>query len=241
LNSDLLAKMGIPGNKDSVRHMFDDISPKYDFLNHFLSFGIDRRWRKQLVRILAEHKPSAILDVASGTADLAVAMAAIGPEKITGIDISSKMLEIGKKKVRSHGLDQMITLQTADAEKLPFPGNSFDAVTVAFGVRNFTDLGAGLREMKRVLRPGGVMLILEFSHPGAFPVRQLYPIYSRFLIPLTGGIISGNRRAYRYLHDTVADFPTGRAFLDILEKEGMKNTGQLALSKGIASIYRAEK
>jgi len=227
--------------KEIVREMFDDISSKYDFLNHFLSFGIDRGWRKKLVRILAAYKPPRVLDVATGTGDLAISIAALKPQKIVGIDISEKMLEIGRVKLVEKGLDQLISLRRADAEKIPFSDNSFEAITVAFGVRNYENLVLGLQEMRRVLRPGGVMLILEFSHPGSFPMKQLYGIYSRFVIPVMGRVISGNSKAYTYLPESVAAFPSGKDFLEILEKTGLKNTKQLRLSMGIASIYIAEK
>jgi len=227
--------------KEVVREMFDDISPKYDFLNHFLSFGIDHLWRRRLVRILASKRPSAVLDVATGTGDLAIALAAVKPQKIVGIDISEKMLKIGRVKVEEKGLGEMITLRTADAEKIPYSDNSFNAITVAFGVRNYENLETGLREMQRVLRPGGVMLILEFSHPDSFPMKQFYAFYSRFIIPLAGKLISGHSRAYHYLPESVAAFPSGRDFLDILDKLGLKNSKQTRLSMGIASIYTAEK
>jgi len=227
--------------KQQVREMFDDISPKYDFLNHFLSFGIDYRWRKRLVSELATHKPVTVLDVATGTGDLAIAIASLKPEKIVGIDISEKMLEIGRQKLIDKELDKLITLRRADAEKIPFSDNSFEAITVAFGVRNFENLELGLKEMHRVLRPGGVMLILEFSHPSSFPMKQLYGIYSRFVIPVMGRFISGNSKAYTYLPESVAAFPSGKNFLDILKSQGLKNTKQLNLSMGIASIYIGEK
>ena len=224
-----------------VRGMFDDISPKYDFLNHFLSFGIDRSWRKKLVGILGARKPAAVLDVATGTGDLAIAVSALKPQKIVGIDISEKMLDIGRKKLVELGLNHLITLRCADAEKIPFSDNTFDAITVAFGVRNYENLELGLTEMKRVLRPGGIMLILEFSHPGSFPMKQLYSFYSKYIIPLTGKLISGNSQAYNYLPESVAAFPSGKHFLGILEKLGLKDTRQVRLSMGIASIYLAEK
>ena len=221
--------------------MFDDISPKYDFLNHFLSFGIDYSWRKRLVRMLAERKPVSVLDVATGTGDLAIAIAPLNPQKISGIDISEKMLEVARVKLAEKGLDKLITLRRADAEKIPFSDNSYDAITVAFGVRNYENLEKGLQEMKRVLKPGGVMLILEFSHPSSFPMKQLYGIYSRFVIPVMGRIISGNSKAYSYLPESVAAFPSGKDFLDILVKLGFAHPQQVQLSMGIASIYVAEK
>ena len=197
--------------KETVREMFDDISPKYDFLNHFLSFGIDYGWRKRLVKMLAERKPVSVLDVATGTGDLAIAIASLNPQKISGIDISEKMLEVARVKLAEKGLDKLITLRRADAEKIPFSDNSYDAITVAFGVRNYENLEKGLQEMKRVLRPGGVMLILEFSHPSSFPMKQLYGLYSRFVIPLMGRVISGNSKAYSYLPESVAAFRTPAA------------------------------
>ncbi|MCK9424151.1 MAG: bifunctional demethylmenaquinone methyltransferase/2-methoxy-6-polyprenyl-1,4-benzoquinol methylase UbiE [Bacteroidales bacterium] len=233
--------MSDASKKEKLREMFDDISPKYDFLNHFLSFGIDFLWRKKLVRLLGKCRPASVLDVATGTGDLAIAIAAAGPIEITGIDISEKMLEIGRKKLAEKRLDTMINLQCADAESLPFTDNSFDAITVAFGVRNFENLEHGLIEMKRVLRPGGLILILEFSHPSSFPMKQLYTFYSRYLIPVIGRLISGNSQAYRYLPESVAAFPSGKDFLVILSGIGLKNERLHSLSAGIASIYMAEK
>ena len=233
--------MVVVSKKEVVRVMFDDISPKYDFLNHFLSFGIDRTWRRRLVKILGGKKPVSVLDVATGTGDLAIAIAALKPQKIVGIDISEKMLAIGRAKMIEKGLDQIISLQRADAEKIPFSDNTFAAITVAFGVRNYENLELGLSEMRRVLRPGGVMLILEFSHPESFPMKQLYAIYSRYVIPLMGRLISGNSMAYTYLPESVAAFPSGKNFLEILHKLGLKNTRQVRLSGGIAAIYHAEK
>jgi len=227
--------------KAAVREMFDDISPRYDFLNHFLSFGIDRAWRKKLTKVLGSRNPVAVLDVATGTGDLAIAISGLKPQKIVGIDISEKMLEIGRQKILEKGLGSLITLHPGDAEKIPFSDNSFDAITVAFGVRNYENLELGLTEMSRVLRPGGVMLILEFSHPESFPMRQLYSVYSRYAIPMLGRMISGTNKAYTYLPESVAAFPSGKDFLAILEKLGMKNTRQICLSMGIASIYQAEK
>lgn len=227
--------------REKISEMFNDISPRYDFLNHFLSLGIDRSWRKRLVRLLEKNNPRSILDVATGTGDLAIAMAEIKPEKIVGIDIAVKMLATGQAKVEELGLEKLITLIQGDAEKIPFPDGSFDAVTVAFGVRNYENLVLGLTEMKRVLRPGGVMMILEFSQPSSFPFWQFYRIYSALFIPLIGRVVSGNDKAYRYLPDSVRAFPSGRHFLDILDKIGMRNSQQLILTFGVATIYLAEK
>lgn len=233
--------MSETGKKEMVRAMFDDISPKYDFLNHFLSMGIDKGWRRKLVKILSERNPGTVLDVATGTGDLAMAIARGCKARISGIDIAEKMIEIGQRKVEAAGLDGRITFRPGDAEKIPFSDGTFDAVTVAFGVRNYEDLPQGLREMRRVMRPGGLMLVLEFSHPERFPVRQLYAFYSRYIIPAAGRLISGHSAAYRYLPESVAAFPSGKRFLDIMEETGLKNVRQIPLTMGIASIYLGEK
>ena len=233
--------MGSAPKKETVRRMFDDISGKYDFLNHFFSFGIDHFWRKKLVRLLSPSKPLSILDVACGTGDLALSLARLRPHRIVGIDISEKMLEIGRQKISRKGQEPVIRLQQGDAEHIPFPDNTFDAVTVAFGVRNFDDLGLGLSEMRRVLRPGGCMLILEFSHPAAFPMKQLYGFYSHAVIPAVGRLISGSRTAYTYLPQSVDAFPSGKDFLEILDQRGLARVNQISLTGGIASVYTGEK
>lgn len=233
--------MGSATKKETVRRMFDDISGKYDFLNHFFSFGIDHLWRKKLVRLLAPSKPLSILDVACGTGDLALSLARLRPQRIVGIDISEKMLEIGRQKISRKGQEPVIRLQQGDAEHIPFPDNTFDAVTVAFGVRNFDDLGLGLSEMRRVLRPGGYMLILEFSHPTAFPMKQLYGFYSHAIIPAVGRLISGSSTAYTYLPQSVDAFPSGKDFLEILDQRGLVLVKQISLTGGIASVYTGEK
>ncbi|NCA74994.1 MAG: bifunctional demethylmenaquinone methyltransferase/2-methoxy-6-polyprenyl-1,4-benzoquinol methylase UbiE [Alphaproteobacteria bacterium] len=233
--------MGSAPKKETVRRMFDDISGKYDFLNHFFSFGIDHLWRKKLVRLLAPSKPLSILDVACGTGDLALSLARLRPQRIVGIDISEKMLEIGRQKISRKGKEPVIRLQQGDAEHIPFPDNTFDAVTVAFGVRNFDDLGLGLSEMRRVLRPGGCMLILEFSHPAAFPMKQLYGFYSHTVIPAVGRLISGSSTAYTYLPQSVDAFPSGKDFLEILDQRGLVRVNQISLTGGIASVYTGEK
>lgn len=227
--------------KESVRTMFNEISGRYDFLNHFLSFGIDHWWRKQFVTVLAEKKPRLILDVATGTGDLAIAMVALSPEKIIGIDIANQMLDIGRKKIVKKKLTDQVFFESGDAETIPFPDEFFDAVTVAYGVRNFENLEKGLSEMKRVLKPGGIMQILEFSHPGSMPFKQIYEFYSRFIIPFVGKVISKNTTAYSYLPESVATFPSGKDFLIIMEKSGMKNTSYIPLTFGISSIYSGEK
>jgi len=221
--------------------MFNEISGRYDFLNHFLSFGIDHWWRRKFVSVLSKKKPLLILDVATGTGDLAIAMRTLSPEKITGIDIASQMLDIGKIKIEKKKLTGKIIFLTGDAESIPFPDKSFDAVTVAFGVRNFENLEKGLLEMKRILKPGGTMQILEFSHPGSAPFNQIYRFYSRFIIPFFGKIISRNNQAYSYLPESVAAFPSGDDFIRILEKIGMENSSYISLTFGISSIYSGEK
>ena len=233
--------MSLNKKKDTIGKMFDDISSQYDFLNHFLSLGIDIIWRKKLVNLLSKNHPSAILDVATGTGDLAIELSRLNPKKIVGIDISKKMLEIAEEKVKKKHLDQIISFRLSDAEKIPFSNNSFDAVTVAFGVRNYENLKNGITEMRRVLKPGGQMLILEFSHPSVIPVKQFYQLYSRFFIPFFGRIISKNSSAYRYLPESVAAFPSGERFLDVLQEAGMVNRADIKLSFGIATLYSCEK
>jgi demethylmenaquinone methyltransferase / 2-methoxy-6-polyprenyl-1,4-benzoquinol methylase len=228
-------------NSASVRKMFNEIAGKYDFLNHFLSFGIDRRWRKRLVKILAKKSPEQILDVATGTGDLAIAISKLNPEKIIGIDIALNMLKIAEEKTSRLGLSGMISFVEGDSEHIPFPDGSFDAVTVAFGVRNYENLDRGLQEMRRVLVPGGSMLILEFSQPGSMLMRGLYRFYSKTFIPVAGRLISKHHRAYSYLPETVATFPSGDAFLAIMTRAGMRNTCRYPLTSGIATIYYGEK
>ena len=202
--------------KEQVAEMFDNIAGNYDFLNHFLSMGIDIYWRKRLVKRLTKQAPKYILDVATGTGDLAIAMLKANPDKIIGIDISNGMLEVGRKKMKEKGLEDRITLQQADSENLPFEDNSFDAVSVSFGARNFENLEKGLTEMCRVLRPGGKLYILEFSQPTVFPFKQLYRFYFKYILPLVGKIVSKDKAAYT-------------------------NATSHPLTMGIASIYIAEK
>jgi demethylmenaquinone methyltransferase/2-methoxy-6-polyprenyl-1,4-benzoquinol methylase len=224
-----------------VGQMFDDISPSYDFLNHTLSFGIDKIWRKKVVKLVGKHHPDTILDIATGTADLAIALAGTNASKIIGSDISEGMLAIGRKKVFAKGLQNKITLETGNAEFLKYEDNSFDAVTVSFGVRNFENTEKGLKEIYRVLKPGGLLTVLEFSHPETFPMKQLYNIYFTVICPLAGRIISKNDRAYTYLHESVAAFPAGQNFTNILKATGFNNTSWKALTLGISTIYSATK
>ena len=226
------------GKKEQVAEMFDDIAPKYDFLNRFLSAGIDVRWRKKALALLIPHRPRTILDVATGTGDVAIMAARIlQPEKVIGIDISNGMLELGRKKLLKEGLTDRIELQSGDSEAIKFPDASFDAVTVAFGVRNFENLEKGLSEIRRVLKPGGQLIVLEFSKPSVPGIQQLYSIYMRMVAPGMGQLFSKNRDAYAYLSNSVVKFPEGRAFVQILDKTGYKNTTCKKLSFGICSIY----
>lgn len=221
--------------------MFNDISGRYDFLNHFLSFGVDYNWRTKFVRQLARCKPVNVLDVATGTGDLAILIATKLPAHVTGIDIAVKMLEIANQKAVQRELQQKLTFMEGDAEVLPFPDEFFDAVTVAFGVRNFEHLEKGLTEMKRVMKTGGMMMILEFSHPSSFPWKQLYKFYSRTMIPLIGRMVSRNKQAYSYLPESVSAFPSGNEFLEIMHNTGMKNVSQRVLTFGIATLYSGVK
>jgi demethylmenaquinone methyltransferase/2-methoxy-6-polyprenyl-1,4-benzoquinol methylase len=231
-------KASTKGKKEQVAEMFDDIAPKYDFLNRFLSAGIDRGWRRKALQQLAPLQPKTILDVATGTADVAIMAARIlQPEKIVGIDISEGMLDLGRKKLLKEGLDSRITLQTGDSEAIKFPDASFDAVTVAFGVRNFENLEKGLGEIRRVLKPGGRLIVLEFSKPSLPGIQQLYNLYMGIVAPGMGQIFSKNRDAYAYLSNSVEKFPEGKAFTDILQKTGYKDTTCKRLSFGICSIY----
>lgn len=226
---------------EDIGKMFDDIAPGYDFLNHFLSFTIDKFWRAKLIRLLQKENPAHILDVATGTADLALMTAKRLPQaNITGIDIAEKMLEKGRKKVNKKNAANRIELCKANAENLPFADNAFDAVMVAFGIRNFQHLHTGLHEMLRVAKPGKKIFILEFSKPtGVF--KLIYNAYFRLYLPLAGRLISGNKKAYQYLHDSVIAFTEGDGFLDIMKQNGYCNTSLQRLSGGIATIYTGEK
>jgi demethylmenaquinone methyltransferase / 2-methoxy-6-polyprenyl-1,4-benzoquinol methylase len=224
-----------------VRTLFDSIAHRYDFLNHALSSGIDILWRRRAIDMLRPMQPKTILDVATGTADFAIEAARLRPERITGIDISSKMLELGRNKIRSRGMENLITLETGEAEHLQFDSGSWDAVISAFGVRNFTNLDFGLKEFCRVLRSGGTAMILEFSKPKAFPIKQVYRWYSNYFLPVLGGIISNNRSAYEYLPSTVAEFPDGEEFCTLLRSAGFGSVLCSPQTFGIATIYLAKK
>lgn len=223
--------------------MFNRIAPRYDLLNRVLSFGIDRIWRRRLVRLVRKKAAATVLDVATGTGDLALALAATRRKPLTvyGLDISSGMLELARKKVDKKGLQDLIVLKEGDSEALPFDDNYFDAVTVAFGVRNFGDLAKGLAEMRRVLKPGASLYVLEFSKPSVFPVKQLYGFYFSHILPWWGGVISKDKAAYSYLPASVMDFPEGAAFEAELRRAGLNPTRSRRQTFGIATIYISEK
>lgn len=221
--------------------MFDNISERYDFLNHMLSMSIDKGWRKKVVKMVVADNPKKILDVATGTADLAIALAKALPHHITGIDISQGMLDVGQKKIVARNLAQSISLQQADSEDLPFAHASFDAVTVAFGVRNFEHLEKGLEEIFRVLKPGGRLVVLEFSQPDRFPFRQVYRFYFKNILPGLGRLISKDSNAYTYLPESVDAFPYGADFNAILKKCGYKKPSHQPVTFGVATIYNALK
>jgi demethylmenaquinone methyltransferase / 2-methoxy-6-polyprenyl-1,4-benzoquinol methylase len=227
--------------QEHVRSLFDSIAYRYDFLNHTLSSGIDILWRRRAVRLLQELHPRRILDVATGTADLAIETARLNPEHVIGVDISIKMLEIGRVKIRKKNLENIIALEYGEAEHLRFESGSFDVVMTAFGVRNFENLELGLREFYRVLRIGGTVLVLEFSKPSRSPVKQIYQFYSRYLLPLLGGLISRNRSAYEYLPSTITEFPDGEEFSKCLLGAGFSKTSKYPQTFGIATIYTAVK
>jgi demethylmenaquinone methyltransferase/2-methoxy-6-polyprenyl-1,4-benzoquinol methylase len=228
--------------KEQVALMFDQIAPQYDFLNRFLSAGIDISWRKKALLKLKKDNPQFILDVATGTADLAImASRLLSPQKITGIDISEGMLDLGRKKILQGGLQEQISLHTGDSEAIPMNNDQFDAVTVSFGVRNFQNLEKGLQEILRVLRSGGKLVVLEFSRPSLPGVQQLYNLYMNIITPGVGRIFSKSRTAYQYLNDSVQKFPEGKDFVAIMEKTGFKNTSFQRLSLGICTIYIGEK
>lgn len=229
------------GKKEQVAEMFDNIAPRYDFLNHFLSFGIDKVWRRRAIRLLIKHSPSDILDVATGTGDFAIESLKTGAQKITGVDISEEMLAVGRAKIEKLGLGHRIILQKGDSEKLDFLDNSFDAVTVAFGVRNFENLSKGIDELFRVLKPGGIVCVLEFSKPMHFPVKQLYSFYSFYILPGIGRLFSKDKSAYRYLPESVERFPDGEEFLKVLKKSGFNQTMQYRQTFGVATIYTGLK
>jgi demethylmenaquinone methyltransferase/2-methoxy-6-polyprenyl-1,4-benzoquinol methylase len=230
-----------PGKRDAVEQMFDSIAPQYDRLNRVLSLGIDQLWRRAAVRWLGQGRPQSILDVATGTGDLAIQALTLGPERVVGIDLSEPMLAVGRRKIAALGESDRITMTQADAADLPFEDDTFDAALVAFGVRNFENLDAGLAEIRRVLRPGGALVVLEFSTPTLPVFRELYFWYSKYVLPLIGALVSGNRGAYEYLPESVRAFPYGEAFLRRMRGVGYEHAEARPLTLGIASLYRGVK
>lgn len=227
--------------KQQVEQMFDNIAHRYDFLNHFLSLGIDKLWRKKAIRILSVYRPEKILDVATGTGDFAIAAAKLKTQKIVGFDLSEQMLNVGREKVKRLGLADVIEFRKGDSEDMPFASGEFDAITVAFGVRNFENLEKGLQEFYRVIKNQGVVIILEFSKPKYFPMKQLYLFYFFRILPLIGKMVSKDQSAYSYLPESVMAFPDDQRFLDILQRVGFSKARQKRLTFGIATIYIAEK
>lgn len=227
--------------KEEVAEMFNNISANYDFLNHFLSLGIDHLWRKKAIKQLKNTEVKKVIDIATGTGDFALASLKLNPKEVIGVDISSGMLEVGSIKMKKKGVDKTIKMILGDSENLNFEDNYFDALTVGFGVRNFENLERGLEEMLRVIRPGGKAVILEFSKPKKFPVKQVFSFYSKYFIPFFGKRISKDEKAYAYLPESVQAFPEGEEFKQILRKLKYKNVESILLSGGIATIYTGTK
>lgn len=229
------------GKKEQVTKMFDTISTKYDGLNRVISFGIDIKWRKRVVAIIGKNNPNSILDVATGTGDLAINLVQTGAKKIIGLDLSPGMLEVGQKKIAAKEMDNIVKMVVGDSENLPFEANSFDAVTVAFGVRNFENLEKGLSEIYRVLKKNGTFVVLETSNPTKTPYKQGYKFYTKFILPGIGKLFSKDRSAYSYLSESAAVFPYGEEFNNILKKIGFINIENKPQTFGVASIYVATK
>lgn len=229
------------GKKEQVATMFNNISKNYDGLNRIISFGIDVSWRKKVVKIVSKNNPQKILDIATGTGDLALMMSRLQPKKIIGLDISEGMLAIGKQKIAKAKLSDTIDMVIGDSEKMPYKDNTFDAITVSFGVRNFASLDKGLTEIRRVLKPSGTFVILETSNPTKFPFKQGYKFYTSFILPVIGKILSNDKTAYSYLCESANYFPFGENFDNILKKNGFINTKYTPVTFGVATIYTATK
>jgi demethylmenaquinone methyltransferase / 2-methoxy-6-polyprenyl-1,4-benzoquinol methylase len=227
--------------KEQVAQMFDSVSPRYDFLNHVLSGGIDILWRKKAIKMLRPENPKSILDIATGTGDFAIEALALKPQKIVGVDISEGMLSFGREKIKKLGMENVISMQKGDSEKLHFEDNTFDAVIVSFGVRNFENLEKGLTDMCRVMKTGGTCIVLEFSKPKSFPFKQLYNFYFKNILPVVGKIISKDPAAYTYLFESVQAFPDGDDFLNVFNRAGFTNTKCVPLTFGVSSIYIGKK
>ena len=229
------------GKKEQVAKMFDNISTNYDGLNRVISFGIDVKWRKKVVEIVGRNNPKQILDIATGTGDLALMMADLNPDRIVGLDISTGMLEVGKQKIAKANLSEKIEMIVGDSEEMPFEDATFDAITVSFGVRNFANLDKGLGEIRRVLKPKGTLVVLETSNPTKFPFKQGYKFYTSFILPVIGKLFSKDKIAYSYLSESANFFPFGEAFNNILKKNGFINTTHTPVTFGVATIYSASK
>ena len=229
------------GKKEQVAQMFDNISGNYDGLNRVISFGIDIKWRKKVLKMVSDKNPKTILDIATGTGDLAILMAETKAEKIIGLDISAGMLEVGRQKIAAKNLSQKIEMILADSENMPFEDNTFDAITVGFGIRNFETLEKGLAEILRILKPGGIFVILETSVPVKTPFKQGYRLYSKFILPAIGRLFSKDRSAYRYLSDSASVFPYGEVLNNILRKIGFIDVKSMPQTFGVATIYSASK
>ncbi len=229
------------GKKEQVTQMFDKVSSNYDFLNRVLTFGIDISWRKKVVQMVQSQHAKNVLDIATGTGDLAIMLAQSGTDKVTGLDISEGMLNVGKQKVIAANLEDKVSMVIGDSENLPFANDTFDAVTVGFGVRNFEDLEKGLQEIYRVIKPKGTFVVLETSQPTKFPMKQGYVFYSKYIIPTIGKMFSKDKNAYNYLPESAAVFPFGEAFNNILLKIGFKNSKVYPQTFGSATIYQAFK
>jgi demethylmenaquinone methyltransferase/2-methoxy-6-polyprenyl-1,4-benzoquinol methylase len=229
------------GKKDQVATMFNNISKNYDDLNRVISFGIDISWRKKVVQIVSKNNPQQILDIATGTGDLALMMSTLAPEKIIGLDISEGMHSVGKEKISKAQLNDKIEMVVGDSEQIRYADNTFDAITVSFGVRNFANLDKGLGEIRRVLKPGGILVILETSNPTKFPFKQGYKFYTSFILPVIGKLFSKDKIAYSYLSESANFFPFGEAFNNILKKNGFINTTHTPVTFGVATIYSASK
>ncbi len=227
----------VVGKKQHIEQMFDDIAPRYDLANRILSLGIDQGWRRKTIAKVYEQQPRQILDVATGTGDLAIQAAESGDATITGVDISHEMLQVARRKIKQKGLDGRVAVESGDAQSLRFPDGSFDCIMVAFGVRNFENLNGGLKEMRRVLRPGGRLVILEFSRPRSFPMKQAVGFYNHQILPRVGGMLTGNQGAYTYLPDSVDAFPEGEEMINRMKGVGYESIEEVRLTFGIASIY----
>ncbi len=230
------------GKGEQVEKMFDNIASRYDTLNHWMSFDIDKRWRKRAIMLLGEHSPKEILDIATGTGDFAIMTAKmLHPKRLVGADISEGMMDVGRKKVMAEGLADVVSFAKEDCMRLSFAEGSFDAVTAAFGIRNFADLERGLSEMYRVLRPGGHLCVVELTHPVRFPMKQLFKVYSHTILPTYGRLISKDRKAYEYLTATIEAFPQGETMMEILTRVGFRSSSFTRMTFGICTMYNAVK